>query len=269
MNLNKLTPFKWYVLQNFPFIEEDFDAITNWQLFCKLGDELNKTINNVNILGTQVETLTDYVNNYFENLDVQEEINNKLDEMAESGELAEIIAEYINLNAIICFDTVNDMKTSTNLINGSFAKTLGYNAINDGGAGLYKIRNVSVSDNVDEGLLIAIGDSLVAELIYNNNTVNLKQFGAKGDNETDETDILQNAINNVPNGTTILIPDGEYIITDKIIMPNTSNNKYVILEGKHRDYSKLKFNLSDTTLDCAIEMKGTGTDLCLLQMKNI
>ena len=36
--------------------------------------------------------LQEYVDNYFENLDVQEEINNKLDEMAESGELTEIIA---------------------------------------------------------------------------------------------------------------------------------------------------------------------------------
>ena len=26
----KLTPFKWYVLENFPFIEADFEAITEW-----------------------------------------------------------------------------------------------------------------------------------------------------------------------------------------------------------------------------------------------
>lgn len=35
--------------------------------------------------------LTEFVNNYFENLDVQEEINNKLDEMADDGTLASII----------------------------------------------------------------------------------------------------------------------------------------------------------------------------------
>ena len=35
--------------------------------------------------------LKDYVENYFTNLDVQEEINNKLDNMAQSGELAELI----------------------------------------------------------------------------------------------------------------------------------------------------------------------------------
>ena len=93
-----LCPFKWFVLQNFPFIEADFDAITNWQLFCKLGEEMNKIIEKVNQAGEQTENLTNafielqnYVNDYFENLDVQEEIDNKLDEMAESGELQNII----------------------------------------------------------------------------------------------------------------------------------------------------------------------------------
>lgn len=107
-----LTPFKWYVLENFPFIEADFDALTNWQLFCKLGKEMNKIIKSVNVSGEQVETLTNaynnlqnyvnnklnemdnYINNYFNNLDVQEEINNKLDEMAESGELQEIFEQF-------------------------------------------------------------------------------------------------------------------------------------------------------------------------------
>ena len=42
--------------------------------------------------------LKDYVDNYFDNLDVQEEIDNKLDEMAENGELAEIIAEFLAFN---------------------------------------------------------------------------------------------------------------------------------------------------------------------------
>ena len=86
-----LTPFKWFVLQNFPFIEADFDAITNWQLFCKLGEKINELIKSMNLTGEQVETLTDFVNNYFNNLDVQEEINNKLDEMVKDGTLAQII----------------------------------------------------------------------------------------------------------------------------------------------------------------------------------
>lgn len=98
-----LTPFKWYVLENFPFIEVDFDALTNWQLFCKLGKEMNKIINSVNLSGQQVETLTtafnnlqNYVNNYFENLDVQDEINNKLNQMVEDGTLLNIFKPYLD-----------------------------------------------------------------------------------------------------------------------------------------------------------------------------
>src|SRR5699024_4278875 len=84
-----LTPFKWYVLENFPFIEADFDALTNWQLFCKLGKEINKIIPAVNKVGQQTEDLTTFVTNYFNNLDVQEEINNKLDQMVQDGTLQE------------------------------------------------------------------------------------------------------------------------------------------------------------------------------------
>jgi hypothetical protein len=41
--------------------------------------------------------LKDYVDNYFNNLDVQNEINNKLDEMAEDGTLAKIIEDYATI----------------------------------------------------------------------------------------------------------------------------------------------------------------------------
>ena len=80
----KLTPFKMQVLETFPFIDEDFDAITNYELLCKVVDYLNKTIDNVDVLHDEVEEyinkfneLKAYVDNYFDNLDVQEEINNR------------------------------------------------------------------------------------------------------------------------------------------------------------------------------------------------
>lgn len=101
-NFKKLPPFKWFVLQNFPFIEADFDAITYYQLLCKIAEYLNKVIDDNNLIGEQTEKLTnaynelqEYVNHYFDNLDIQEEINNKLDEMAQDGTLAEIINKQI------------------------------------------------------------------------------------------------------------------------------------------------------------------------------
>lgn len=98
-----LTPFKRCVLQNFPFIEADFDALTNYGLLCKIVEYLNKVIASQNEVQTNVETLNNafidlknYVDNYFDNLDVQDEINNKLDAMVEDGTLAEIIGDYLS-----------------------------------------------------------------------------------------------------------------------------------------------------------------------------
>lgn len=49
----------------------------------------------VDDLDATVQQFTEFVTNYFENLDVQEEINNKLNAMTESGELGRIIQAYI------------------------------------------------------------------------------------------------------------------------------------------------------------------------------
>lgn len=115
MNMyNRLPPFKWYVLQNFPFIEADFDAITNYQLLCKIVEYLNLNIEKTNELGTQVENLT----NWFNNLDVQDEIDNKLDEMVEDGTMAEIINQEIfeELNTTISGlqNDITDLQTDFN-----------------------------------------------------------------------------------------------------------------------------------------------------------
>lgn len=98
----KLSPFKWFVLQNFPFIEADFDALTEWQLFCKIGKEINKIIDSQNSVGEEVEKLSNafillkkYVDDYFTNLNLQDEVNTKLNEMAEDGTLEKIINQEI------------------------------------------------------------------------------------------------------------------------------------------------------------------------------
>lgn len=121
-----LPPFKWFIIENFPYIEEDFDALTNWQLFCKLGKEMNKIIEKCNLTGAQVENLTNafnslkaYVDNYFENLDVQDEIDNKLDEMVESGEFDNILAEYIGGEMNIYFPTIANQELDNTEVGNS------------------------------------------------------------------------------------------------------------------------------------------------------
>ena len=258
-NYKKLPPFKWFVLENFPFIEADFDAITEWQLLCKLGNEMSKVVAATNTLGTQVETLTDYVSTYFDNLDVQDEVNNKLDEMAESGELTEIIAQYLHLAGILAYNTVSDMVGAENLANGSFAKTYGKLTYNDGLGAFYKIRTLINTDVIDGDNLVALTNypTLVAEKMtdatinaiiinignlsnlettnktnlvdaineVNENTkyISVKNFGVIGNGIIDDTQALQNALNSgIQN---IIFEENSIVkITEPLIIPNTIKN---------------------------------------------
>lgn len=87
------------------------------------------------------------------------------------------------------FDTLVQLKAS-DIEAGQIAFTLGYNDINDGGAGVYNIRTATLSDVDDGGSIIILDNGNVAELIVNG-TVHIKQFGAKGDG-TDTSTIFTN-----------------------------------------------------------------------------
>lgn len=163
--MNKLNPFKWFVLQNFPFIEADFDALTNYELMCKVVEYLNATITKTNELGEQVETLT----NWFNNLDLQDEVDKKLDEMAESGELVELISAYLNTKAILGFDTKASMKSAENLAEGSICRILGVSNYATGDGSYYRIRTLTSGDVIDEDNIVALTNfpTLIAVKIPN------------------------------------------------------------------------------------------------------
>ena len=201
------------------------DSLSYYEALCamwKYLDETVKVINN-NALITEdfiakVNELKEYVDNYFDNLDVQEEINNKLDDMVEQGTLQEIITQYIQANVAWSFDTVADMKLAENFINGSFAQTLGYHSLNDGGSAIYKIRTITNEDVVDDMFIVSLADeTLIAELITING-INVKQLGAYGDDTHDDTNVIANAI---AHGTykKVYIPSGTYIVTDSFDIP--------------------------------------------------
>lgn len=92
MSLNTHIPkFRRFVIQNFPFIEEDFDALTDYGLISKIVEFLNEVIESQNNVSDEME----YVLNYFNNLDVQDEIDNKIDEMVENGTFQSILDQYV------------------------------------------------------------------------------------------------------------------------------------------------------------------------------
>ena len=163
--------------------------------------------------------LKSYVDNYFDNLDVQEEINNKLDEMAQDGTLEEIIGAYLKTKAVLGFDTVNEMKMSDNLIENSYAKTMGFNSLNDGGENQYKIIKEESAENVDGFTKINLGHDDLYAISVGNNIINVNKYGCIGDGITDNTQRIKDIINKFPNHT-IYFPDGKYLISDKISISN-------------------------------------------------
>lgn len=176
--------------------------------------------------------------NYLNNLDLQDEVNNKLDEMVESGQLQEIIAEYLNANALWCFDNVQGMKEATNLIDGSYAKTLGYHSKNDNGKALYKIRTITNNDVVNEMNILSLNDeNLIAELIEND--INIKQLGAYGDDSHDDTVVIQYALTNFDK---VYIPKGTYKITDSLTLKSSN---YVYGDGE-KSTLKAYFTYNDS-----------------------
>ena len=87
-----------------------------------LEETVIPTVNNNAEAVTEIQELftqlKNYVDNYFDNLDVQEEINNKLDKMVESGELQQILIPYFNILTNQINDLSNDVSNLSNDVNG-------------------------------------------------------------------------------------------------------------------------------------------------------
>lgn len=94
-------PFVQFVCSAVPMVFDN--SMSYYEALCALWKYLDETVKVINNNATvteefiqQVNELHAYVENYFENLNVQAEIDHKLDEMATSGQLQSLIAEYFS-----------------------------------------------------------------------------------------------------------------------------------------------------------------------------
>lgn len=83
-----LYPFRAWVQQTLPSIYDDSLSYTD--LLAKMLSYMNELITNNNLLQDDMKKAFDYINNYFLNLNIQENIDKKLDEMAKDGTLDKI-----------------------------------------------------------------------------------------------------------------------------------------------------------------------------------
>lgn len=234
------SPFKCLVMTIGELPSTFVESLSYYETLAWLVNYLEKTViptvnNNaeavkeIQVLFTE---LKNYVDSYFDNLDVQEEINNKLDQMSDSGELAEIISEYIQMKAVLGFDTVEALSIADNVVDGSYARTYGFHSVNDGGGAYYRIREKTNEDVPDGITMIAVGDSLVA--ILNETMPSAYQFGCFGDGTTDDTDALQSLIEYYEALNQPLKLEGRFGITELALSGcHLSGGTFVELDGEN------------------------------------
>lgn len=93
-------PFRFWCQKVLPLVYDD--SLSYYELLCKFVSYINNCIEDIGKLADDVTAISEayrelenYVNSYFDSLDVQTEINNKLDEMARNGSLSALIGEYV------------------------------------------------------------------------------------------------------------------------------------------------------------------------------
>lgn len=194
------SPFRRFVTTIGVFPTAFTDAMTYYECLAYLVKYIEDTV--IPAVNENAEALEElqqyyaqlksYIDNYFANLDVQDEINNKLDQMAEDGTLQEIITTYIQANVTWTFDSVADMKNATNLVAGSYAQTLGYYNKNDGGGAIYYITDTADTNEIQE----TIGSTLYATLsnVKTEGYIDLRWLGADNSGVNDSADELEQAL---------------------------------------------------------------------------
>ena len=297
--MNNLSPFKWFCLQNFPFIEADFDALTNYELMCKIVEYVNQIATKTNELGTEVQSLATEIialYNWFENLDVQEEINNKLDEMVESGELASIInrgyifassypvttkaeiqemlSQIDETGRTLFIDTDVDLLGEDYEVTNLYIKGDKQHKITNGGkitAENVSIEDAIIEDMVDEieingGLLLQVKDSSFKNWKYavfnaSSNLENKMYFNVTGNHFEDigkENDTANAMIGCVivPNGTGIV----SHNVFKNIGQTNYVTNTKVVYLGKAPTYTRAEISESPGTRQKSMEVINTIVD---------
>jgi len=224
----KIPTFKLWIANQFPYIETDFDAITNYELLQAVIKYLNTIIENENNVESNVTALYnafvnlhDYVKEQFDSLNLQDEVNAKIDEMYESGLFDNLLNNYLNLTKV--FDTYIDMMLDTSTyVNGMKLKTLGYHYINDGGGAEYVVTNVQNNNKYQ----VSIGTNLWIEMI-DTDTIYVEQFGAYGDKTNDDSAAVQNAINYGASTHKNIVMNKNYLINTPITISNKDGFKLI------------------------------------------
>lgn len=136
------------------------------------------------------------------------------------------------------YESVADMVADPNVVIGSYVSTAGYYTPGDGGGNEYKIV-AGGTGTADGGSFIDLDNGLQASGLFGG-VINVRQFGAKGDETSDDTTAIQNAYNSIDSGY-VCWPPGVYRKT----AATTFNSKSIRTLGSTSGSSIVKCEASD------------------------
>lgn len=162
------------------------------------------------------------------------------------------MADFTSLNgytvkdpyALHSYDSVADLKADTKLKAGYHVKTKGYATAGDGGQATYII----VDDNtlIDDGGSIHQLNNGLKAVIDETSEINVKQFGAKGDGTTNDTQAFASA---TAKGLDIYVPAGTYMVSSIVL----AQNETIRGEGWAKTFIKSIANNTQTAIITCVE----------------
>ena len=262
--MNDLRPFRFWCQKVLPLVYDD--SLSYYELLCKVVDYLNKTMENVNSLSENFDelqsafnTLKNYVNDYFKNLDVQEEINKKLDEMAINGYFDNLISKYLAKSIPLPIDYTYIKNANVNDI---IRNHLSFN------------NNIELTENLNlnelycrDGIISNFGISVINETNYTtvvdkkDNTITIADVdkftvGDKiriGDDEFIFATISEINNNILTLDTNIYIEVGNVVtkLTNNVVLENlTFNNMSITISNNVAQIKNCTFN------NCVVKLTG-------------
>lgn len=160
------------VINKYPYT--DFENLNlDWII-----SKVKEYVESVDVLKIDFAELKTYVDNFIDQLDIQDEVNDKLDEMYRNGQLYNLIAQFLTTESLLVFDTKNAMKAGTNLANGVPVLTLGTATYADKKATLYKVRQLTSGDVIDNDNIVALTNypTLIAQKLIQHTENNRNRY---------------------------------------------------------------------------------------------
>ena len=258
MSMENLGPYSnFHELNQDWFLQEFNKIIAQWKAMQKNFDNLQDAFND----------LKSYVQDYFKNLDVQDEINNKLDNMINSGEMDDIFAKYFSIKIPVL--NVSKMIEIDNPVIGTYYSTLNY----------YENDNVEsifiVVENRENAFCMESKNGL---FFKNISPAYVEKYGVKPNNSESavlNTTILSNMLNILKNA--IFNPSNEYYFTTvkipRSISVDFNNAKIhcvsIIIDNTPRDDHDICSYVKNCVLYCSGDTGIKMTNALRVTIENI